>query len=145
MSTSLTTAGLLRRFAAMFYDAFLIVAIWMISTMILVATVTDGSVAGGIGFQLFLYIEIALFYIYFWRANGQTLGMQVWRIKLIDDDGNPPALADCVLRFLCATLSVAAGGLGFAWVLINKERLTWHDMASNSKVVFIGKNETDEP
>ncbi len=49
-------AGMLRRFAAMLYDGFLIVAIWMTSTTLLVALVTEGAVIKSIWFQLFLYM-----------------------------------------------------------------------------------------
>ena len=131
-------AGMLRRTAAMLYDAFLIVAIWMTSTTLLVALMSDGAEIKGILFQLFLYTELALFYIYFWRATGQTLGMQVWKIRTLTLEGEILSYRQCAVRFLAATLSVLAAGLGFAWMYFNKERLTLHDLVSNSHVVYMG-------
>ena len=133
-------AGMLRRTAAMLYDAFLIVAIWMTSTTLLVALMSDGAEIKGILFQLFLYTELALFYIYFWRATGQTLGMQVWKIRTLTREGEILSYRQCAVRFLVATLSVLTAGLGFAWMYFNKERLTLHDLVSNSHVVYLGTN-----
>ena len=133
------SAGLLRRLAAIFYDGFLVVAIWMTSTMLVVALVTDGDVVSGWPFQIFLYIELAVFYIYFWRATGQTLGMQVWRINVFTDKGEKLTVTDGIQRFLCATLSIAAAGLGFLWMFFNKDRLAWHDITSNTRVIYLGK------
>lgn len=133
-------AGMLRRIAAMSYDAFLIVAIWMTSTTLLVALLSDGAEIKGFLFQLFLYTELALFYIYFWRATGQTLGMQVWKIRTLTDEGELLDYRQCAVRFLVATLSVLVAGLGFVWMYFNKKRLTLHDLASNSHVVYLGNN-----
>lgn len=133
-------ANLIRRVAAMIYDGFLIVAIWMISTTLVVAIFMDGGEASGPAFQLFLYLELAGFYIYFWHYKGQTLGMQVWKIRLVDSAERTPSMENCIKRFFFATLSVAALGIGFLWVLLNRERHTWHDIASSTRVVYLGKN-----
>jgi uncharacterized RDD family membrane protein YckC len=133
-------ANLIRRLAAMIYDGFLIVAIWMLSTTLIVAMVMDGTEVSGPVFQLFLYFELAAFYIYFWHFRGQTLGMQVWKIRVVDENQATPCLEDCIKRFFFATLSVAAMGLGFLWVVLNREHLAWHDIASSTRVVYLGKN-----
>jgi len=139
-SESYPNAGLLRRFAAMLYDGFLVVAIWMTSTTLLVALVTDGAEVIGLWYQIFLYLELAAFYIFFWRFKGQTLGMQVWKIQLVNNEGEILNYKKSVLRFITATLSVVGAGLGFAWMYFNKERLTFHDIASKSHVIYLGKN-----
>lgn len=131
---------MLRRSAAMMYDAFLIVAIWMTSTTLLVALMSDGAEIKGILFQLFLYAELASFYVYFWRATGQTLGMQVWKIQTLTREGELLGYRGCTVRFLAATVSVLPAGLGFLWMYFNKERLTLHDLVSNSRVVYLGNN-----
>ena len=81
-------AGLLRRIAAITYDAFLVVALWMISTLMLVSLTNEGKVIQGPLFQFFLWIETFAFYLLFWRLKGQTLGMQVWRIRTESLDGS---------------------------------------------------------
>jgi uncharacterized RDD family membrane protein YckC len=133
-------AGMLRRFAAMLYDAFLVVALWMTSTTLLVSLFTDGAEVEGLWFQLFLYAELAAFYIFFWRLKGQTLGMQVWKIRVLGRDGEKLGYLQCLIRFAVATVSTLAFGLGFIWLYFNKERLTLHDIASRSHVAYLGTN-----
>jgi uncharacterized RDD family membrane protein YckC len=133
-------AGMLRRFAAMLYDAFLVVALWMITTTLLVSLLTDGAEAQGLWFQLILYAELAAFYIFFWHLKGQTLGMQVWKIRVLTRDGETLGYRQCLIRFAMATVSTLALGLGFIWMYFNKERLTLHDIASRSHVAYLGTN-----
>ena len=137
---SYPNSGLLRRFAAMLYDGFLVVAIWMTSTTLLVALVTDGAEVMGLWYQVFLYLELAAFYIFFWRFKGQTLGMQVWKIQLVNNEGEFLSYKESLIRFITATLSVVFAGLGFVWMYFNEERLTIHDIVSKSHVMYLGKN-----
>ena len=129
-------AGFFRRLAAIVYDSFLIVAIWIISTVLIVALLSDGEAVSGPGFQLFLYVEAATFYVYFWRVKGQTLGMQVWKIRTVNDSGEILTLSECMVRLFFATFSIVFLGLGFVWILFDKDNLAWHDRASGTKVEF---------
>lgn len=139
-SENYPNAGMLRRFAAMLYDAFLVVALWMTSTTLLVSLFTDGAEAQGLWFQIFLYAELAAFYIFFWRLKGQTLGMQVWKIRVLTKNGGKLSYRQCLIRFVVGTVSTLAFGLGFIWMYFNKERLTLHDIASGSHVAYLGTN-----
>jgi len=133
-------ARLSRRFAALLYDGFLILAIWMISSLLLVALVTDGAVLQGLAFQLFLYLELGAFYVYFWCKRGQTLGMQAWRIHLITEQGDAVSVKTACRRYVFATLSVCSLGIGFLWSLVNSNGLTLHDLTTDTRVVHLPKN-----
>lgn len=124
----------------MFYDALLIVAIWMLSTLAWVALLNDGEAVGGPVFQGFLYMEAAIFHICFWRIRGQTLGMQVWKIQAVRESGELMSIGEGIARFFFATCSMALMGLGYLWMLFDRDRLTWHDRASGTCVLFLGKN-----
>jgi len=132
-------ARLSRRVAALVYDGFLILAIWMISSLLLVALVTDGAVLQGLAFQLFLYLELGAFYIYFWCKRGQTLGMQAWRIHLITEQGDPVSPKTACKRYVFATLSVCSLGIGFLWSLVNSNGLTLHDLTTDTRVIHLPK------
>ena len=140
ITEDMTQAGLMRRLAAMFYDAWLIVAIWFLSTTLWVVFLNEGNAVVGPAFQLFLYLEAAAFYVYFWRVKGQTLGMQVWKIRTVSDTGDIMSIGECLTRFFFATFSTVFLGLGFIWMLFDSEKLTWHDRASGTKVMFLGKD-----
>jgi uncharacterized RDD family membrane protein YckC len=121
----------------MFYDALLIIAIWMITTSIIVYALTDGEAVTGIAYQLLLYVEVFAFYVLFWRVQGQSLGMQVWKIRLLSNSADTVSYKECSIRFLMATLSLTCLGLGFLWMLWDKDGLTWQDKVSGTRVVYI--------
>ena len=105
MEKEFESAGLVRRLAAILYDSLLIIAIWLITTLLLVALINEGSPLQGPLFQLGLYVEACLFYSYFWRLRGQTLGMQVWKIKLVNPDLQTLSWQECFSRLFFALLS----------------------------------------
>jgi uncharacterized RDD family membrane protein YckC len=74
-----------------------------------------------------------------WRRGGQTLGMRPWRLKLESRDGTPLRRRQLWLRFAVATLSLLLGGLGFWWAWLDRQRLTWHDRASGTRLVRMPK------
>ena len=139
MNGQQTNASISRRLAAIIYDSFLVLAIWMISTTLLVALLTDGEEIAGPFYQIFLYVEIGIFYIYFWSFKGQTLGMQVWKICTVDKENQPLNISKCLVRFFYATIFLIPLGLGFFSILSNREKLTWYDMASGTRVIYLGK------
>lgn len=145
MPNEYPNASLIRRGAAIVYDALLILAFMMLASLPLSA-LDPGN--GGLGFisnpwlhfvyQLFLYYLIFVFYYVFWRIKGQTLGMQVWKIKAVDISGHIMSPRQCVIRFAVATPAFALALTGFLWALFDKERLTVYDRISNSRVVYLG-------
>ena len=74
-----------------------------------------------------------------WRRGGQTLGMRPWRLKVTALDGGAPSLATLWRRYALATLSTLAGGLGFWWAWLDRDRLTWHDRYSGTRMVRLPK------
>ena len=144
MDKEFQSAGLFRRLAAILYDSLLSIAMWLITTLLLVAFINDGAALQGPLFQFGLYFEACLFYSYFWRLRGQTLGMQVWKIKLISPSLQTLSWQECFARLFFALVSVSMLGLGFIWMLFDPERLTWHDRASGTRVVLLRKIEFED-
>ena len=144
MDKEFQSAGLFRRLAAILYDSLLIIAMWLITTLLLVAFINDGAELRGPLFQFGLYFEACLFYSYFWRLRGQTLGMQVWKIKLVSPSLQTLSWQECFARLFFALVSVSMLGLGFIWMLFDPERLTWHDRASGTRVVLLRKIEFED-
>ncbi len=135
---NLPPAPLIRRLAAMFYDALLVVALWMVLGFIGVILNRGEAVSGPL-FNSLLFLATFIFFAGFWTRNGQTLGMQVWGVRIQTPEGYRITLIQALLRFFVAMFSAACLGLGYLWMLIDKERLTWHDRYSETRTVQLPK------
>lgn len=149
----LSSPSLLRRFAALFYDAWLVFALLLacVGIMILVRMGVEGAdaleqgkpaITGLWRIPTFLLMLFAVchFYVYFWIKNGQTLGMQTWRIRLDNADHQHISIKQAYIRLLGASLSLLSCGIGYLWMYIDKEKLTWHDRLSHSQLVLLPKH-----
>lgn len=74
---------------------------------------------------------LAVFHI----ARGQTLGMRVMKMKIIDAYGESPAPRRCLVRVLGYVVSVATLGLGFLWIGFDSEKRGLHDWIAGTYVV----------
>ncbi|MCQ4325950.1 hypothetical protein CXK94_08090 [Stutzerimonas stutzeri] len=147
-------AGLVRRFAAIFYDSLLCIALMMVVTLFyqqVLLRLLYGSdqlktlaETGGLDIDpllsTLLLFSLFGFFAKFWTHNGQTLGMQVWGIRIQNADGSAIDLWQALLRFLIAILSWLCLGLGYWWMLWDKRKRTWHDIYSESQAVQLPKN-----
>ena len=131
----ISNARLWRRFAAMLYDGFLILALWLVTLLIMVIFNRGDAVFGAV-VQSILFLELFMFFTYFWIADGQTIGMKAWRLRLVMNSGRRPSLNQVTVRFIAACISFAALGLGYWWVFIDKRNRAWPDMLSDSQIIY---------
>jgi len=132
-------AGLLVRLAAMFYDALLLLSALLIATAIALLVTRGNLSAHNPFFKTALFLICFSFYAWFWLHGGQTLGMRAWRLRVQRFDGHPITIWQALLRFLVAIPSFAFAGLGFLWMLVDKDKMTWHDRFSESVIVRLPK------
>ena len=133
-------AGVLRRLLAVFYDSILIIGLYM--SFVILITYLKGAALESEAEVLFLqlsFIFIAVsFFCYFWSANkGQTLGMQVWKIKLITENKNKLKLKSMILRCIFSSLFTILFFSNFIYIFFNKERNTLGDKLSKTKIIRI--------
>ena len=101
------------------------------------------------------------FYGLFWRRAGQTLGMQTWRLKTVDDNGQlltwgktiKRILAACVVPVICGAIGYAFHGsrsamllsaffglmFNYLFCLFNRGGLAVHDMLSGTVTLKMPK------
>ena len=150
---SLPTAGLIRRLAALLYDAFLVLAIWMalgFAAQLIAGVETnqviDGRVQTNPAFGLLLFAlmcaSAAAFYVWFWTRGGQTLGMLAWRIRVQSREGGPVSVRQSLLRFLCAWPSFFLLGLGYLWLYFDPNGDAAHDRLSGTRVVTLPRRQS---
>ncbi|CAD5108023.1 RDD family protein [Zestomonas carbonaria] len=145
-------AGLPRRLAATFYDSLLCIALLMVVTLVYkliqiailgeerLRQLSDaGALDGDPLLSTLLLLSLFAFFAKFWTHNGQTLGMQVWGIRVQNADGTAIDLWQALLRFLIAIISWLCLGLGVLWPLWDKQKRSWHDMYSGSCLVQLPK------
>ncbi|MEM7097103.1 MAG: RDD family protein [Pseudomonadota bacterium] len=137
--TTVYIASIGRRLGALIYDSLLVLALWMATTLALVIITSD--VVDSLWVQLLCAAEWAGFYLYAWCKSGQTVGMVAWRIKTLQPDGNLPSLKQSIARLVVAPISFASLLVGYLWMYVDKERRTWHDMASETVVVHFPKED----
>jgi uncharacterized RDD family membrane protein YckC len=132
-------AGLFYRLVAMFYDALLLLSVLLVATA-LALLLTKGTLHyHNPFFRTFLFLICFSFYAWFWLHGGQTLGMRAWRLRVQRPDGRPITIWQALLRFLVAIPSLALGGIGFFWMLIDRDKMTWYDRFSESVMVRLPK------
>ena len=132
-------AGLFRRLMAMFYDSLLLVSTLLVATALLMLISRGTLTYHNPFFRTFLFLTCYGFYNWFWLHGGQTLGMRAWRLRVQNRDGGPITLWQALLRFMLAIPSLALGGLGFLWMLVDRDRQTLYDRFSGTVMVVLPK------
>ena len=90
---------------------------------------------GNLPYHLTLLVVCYAFFVGFWVRKGRTLGMQSWGLQLENAQQQRATLAQGTIRFFVAILSWLPAGLGFLWQLWDREKLTWHDRLSGTRLV----------
>ncbi len=129
-------AGFFKRIFSLVYDSLAILGIIFSLTLLLVIFNGGTPVAGEVADFIQLLITVLsgpIFYSYFWLVNdGQTLGMQAWKIKLISEERL--SLRICLLRCAFSTFSFLFFGLGYLYILLNKEKKSLSDVVTNTRI-----------
>lgn len=139
----ITKAPLIRRLTAMLYDTLICAALMLVTTGVYTAIshkiTGQESTSGDPLLSSILFITLYLFFGYFWTRSGQTLGMQVWHLRIQNEDSTSISWLQALLRFMMAIISFICIGAGYIWMLIDKDKKAWHDRFSESVVVRIPK------
>ena len=130
---------MVRRLAAMVYDTLLLMAVLLVAVALLLLFSGGTFTYHNPFFRTLIFLLCFSFYTWFWLHGGQTLGMQTWRMRVQNLDGGPITLWQAVLRFMLAIPSLALGGLGFFWMIFDRDRMTLYDRLSRSVIVVLPK------
>lgn len=139
--------SLLRRLGAVLYDTLLLAALLMLASFLYVP-LADQALAPPFNraiYQLYLLMIGLAYFGWFWVHGGQTLGLRTWRLRLVARDGGAVTWMQAVRRFLAAIVSWLCLGLGFLWVLVDREKLTWHDRFSGTRLILLPKTPRSPP
>jgi len=85
---------------------------------------------------LILVVTPPLLTLYLWHRFSATPGKLALGMAIVDaKTGGKPSNKQLVIRLFAYLLSLAPFGLGFLWAVFRKDRRTWHDMLSSTKVL----------
>lgn len=97
--------GIMRRLACLPYEALLLLALVLIASFPVAGL--KGMTLGGLPhflYQAYLAAVVGLYFVWQWQANGQTLPMKTWRLKLVSRSGSRITWQRGLLRFFWAAV-----------------------------------------
>lgn len=123
----------------MLYDSFPVVALWLATSALVLALRGNQPLAplsaGQFGLFALCWTISGVYFVWSWSRGGQTLGMRPWRLRVVAANGTPASWRALSLRYLIASVSLIVAGLGFWWSLFERERRTWHDLGSGTRLL----------
>jgi uncharacterized RDD family membrane protein YckC len=134
-----SSVPLFRRFAALLYDSFLMISIWILSSFPYLYL---------LGHEPHTFFEVAIFRLYlwvigfcfvgfFWIKAGQTLGMKAWGLSVTrTTDDKELTLRDAISRYCLATLGILGGGMSYVFALLHPQHITLHDLLSKTQLKY---------
>ena len=131
-------AGFFKRVFSLIYDSLAVIGI-MLSLSLLLVLINGGSTEENKFASLIQFLIITFsgpcFYAYFWLANnGQTLGMQAWKIQLISNK-NGLSVKDCLYRCVISVISFLIFGIGYFLILFRKDNKSLADLLTKTQII----------
>ena len=118
-------ATALKRALAIIYDGLISIAVLLVATWgytMVAGWITGwdryeqmaeaGQLSGDPGLTFTLFLTLYLFFAYFRTRIGQTLGMQVWRIRIENIDGTSVSWSKALRRYVTAAAVIFLTLLG---------------------------------
>lgn len=134
----LATPSIRRRLGSMLYESLLLLGVLAAGFMLphLILGIAWGVSATGPLLVVHVYAVLAVYFLWLWRKDGQTLAMQTWRIKLVDaGTGSVVTLARGLARYTLAWPSLLIYGVGLIWALFDRDRQFLHDRLCGTRLV----------
>jgi uncharacterized RDD family membrane protein YckC len=127
--------------ASLFYDFLLLTAIFFVATFLFIL-VFGNAIQGFQRYflQIYLWLIAGTYFTWCWYRGGQSPAMKVWRIKVVNRQGNPISFFQAFQRYIIGSLGLILCGAGFLWAFFDREGLFMHDRLAGSRLVLIEKS-----
>ncbi|TMH07712.1 MAG: RDD family protein [Betaproteobacteria bacterium] len=156
---ALLTPSLRRRLACFLYEGVLLFGVVMIAGYLYGSlTQQRNALAGRHGLQAFIFLALAVYFVWFWSHGGQTVAMKTWHIRLVRADGGPVSQGRALCRYVLSWLwfvpallalwitgqhslgaifgSMIAGVIAYALLAyLHPQRQYWHDAVCGTRLV----------
>jgi len=132
---------LYRRFGAVIYDGLLHAAIWMTVTGLFNGLVLRGQALQPnqewlLQVTLFPLLLLGSFSFcsFFWLKNQQTLGMQAWRLKIVNQQNQTLSMRQAIARFGFVVVTL---GIGTFWCIFDTSNRSLQDIVTSSQIKYV--------
>ena len=82
-------------------------------------------------------IVVAGYFVLCWTLAGETPGMRLMHLRVLDGQGQPPRFGRSVLRLIGAILAAIPFFAGYLLILVDDRRRGLHDMIARTVVVHV--------
>jgi uncharacterized RDD family membrane protein YckC len=79
---------------------------------------------------------VGTYFVLFWSTAGQTPGMRMMSLRVVDPRGEHPGIARSSLRMLGLVLAIIPLGAGFIPVLVDDRRRALQDFLARTVVIY---------
>jgi uncharacterized RDD family membrane protein YckC len=86
-------------------------------------------------------LVVSGYFVLSWTVTGETPGMRLMRLRVLDAEGRPPRFVRSVLRLVGAILAAIPFFAGYLLVLVDDRRRGLHDMIAKTTVVHVAMGE----
>lgn len=119
-SAAFPTPGLARRLVCFVYEGVLLFGVLMIAGYLYSSlTQQRHALQGQTGLQLFLFVVLGIYFVWFWSHGGQTVAMKTWHIRLTGSNGQPVSQVRALGRYVVSWVWFVP-----AWATIHASGLT---------------------
>jgi uncharacterized RDD family membrane protein YckC len=80
---------------------------------------------------------VGFYFILFWSTTGQTPGMRLMGLRVLDPGGGHPGIPRSFVRLIGLALCIIPLFAGFLPVLVDDRRRGCHDMLAGTVVVYV--------
>jgi uncharacterized RDD family membrane protein YckC len=82
---------------------------------------------------------VGFYFVLFWSTTGQTPGMRLMGLRVLDRAGDHPGISRSCVRLVGLVLCIIPLFAGFLPVLVDDRRRGCHDMLAGTVVVYVEK------
>jgi len=135
-------AGVASRFTAYVADLALVTGVFTLllaGASFVASVLTNQSVSWNrtnIVVTILYFGWLFVYFAYSWAASGKTFGMAMLGVRVVSADGADATARQAVIRTLAFPLSFLIFGLGFAGIVLQRDRRALHDLIAGTAVVY---------
>jgi uncharacterized RDD family membrane protein YckC len=141
-------AGLVSRTVALAIDAVTLtigfaIASGVLGLILSLFTAVEVSSPGAVlGAAAMWSLVVGGYFVLFWTLTGETPGMRLMALRVINRDGGPLGFGQALLRLIGAILAAIPFFAGYLLILVDDRRRGLHDMIAGTTVVYAPKSHT---